>query len=279
MFGIHKSRYTYWTHAKPVDWIREKFGPERPTYATAEDWDKYREEWETKYPRLNWWTDDFIDRIQDVCYFPRDLWKHIYHKLNARFNDQYYLGKSDLNKWEYHEIDTRMLHINFQMLVDFIEVERCGYKNEKWYQRGYASFIFGKLRDPVEGMNNLEWETELKFDESYYGPGWTKEQVMKEFGDRYGQDTPQAEKAKEILALYYWWKARPARPDPYEESGYNKIAAEEEYKITKKRRLSFQLSKEMSEAYDRIHEIEEKYAKEDDEMLAKLISIRRSLWS
>jgi hypothetical protein len=275
MFGIYPHRRKYWALSKPVLWIRSKFGPNLE-YGTAEEWDSHSAYWENERPIINWLTDNLVDKVQDFVYFPYDLKKHVEYKLGARFFHRYYSASSDLNKWEYHDIDSRMLHCNFQMLVDFVEVERAGYKNEKWYHSGFSSFIFGLLRDPDEGIKYLDWEATLKYDESFFGGDLTEAEARENFGDSYGKPTPQAERAIEALELYHWWVTRPFRPDPWVDSGYQ-AALDTEGDSGKI--LSLSLSPARKEAHVKLRELEEKYQKEDDEMLIRLIKIRHGLWS
>jgi hypothetical protein len=66
------------------------------------------------------------------------------------------------------------------------------------------------------------------------------------------QSPQQAVTAREQLFLYNWWTVtRPARPDPYG----NLVEA------------------------GKYGEIEEAYEQEDEDMLHRLITIRRSLWT
>lgn len=105
---------------------------------------------------------------------------------------------------------------------------------------GDKKYKFCKGRCPEAGIDNLKWASSLKYD---------KEMGVPRKDPLYGTPTPQAKSSKEILDLYEWWENRPNRPDPLDLEGEK----------------SFRL--------------EEKYDKEDDKMVARLIKIRRSLWT
>jgi hypothetical protein len=97
----------------------------------------------------------------------------------------------------------------------------------------------------------------LKMDESH---GVSKK------SKKYGRPTRQAEVAKEILELYDWWEGRDSRPDPSDVSGWSESC---DKKISEEETLK---------SFRKMEALEKKYDKEDDDMLARLLSIRRDLW-
>ena len=76
-----------------------------------------------------------------------------------------------------------------------------------------------------------------------YDEGWG----LSKDDENYGKPASQAESAAKILELYTWWKDRRYRPKPMEVSGW----------------LDY----------------EEKYEKEDEDMLIELMKIRKHLWT
>lgn len=287
MFGIYQSRYSYWAHAKPVKWVRSKIGLKDLKCGTSEEWAALEKFNKAKNKALDWATDDFIDRIQDICYLPYDVMNTIMLAFNARFIDSYWTARSDLPRWKYHEVDTRMLHCNFELLVNFVEYEKasmmvwCDDEERakiKWYKKYKPFKYFFDRANPENGLKYLDWESSLIQDASWFGYE-TEEEAKEKYGDKYGQPTAQAIKAMKIKELYLWWKnVRPARPDPYEVTGYN------EYQKTKDPNESMwerfnNIDKTEHEMFKLVGEIDESYEKEDDEKLIELISIRRSLWT
>lgn len=161
--------------------------------------------------------------------------------------------------------------IRYLITKETEEDERKKY-NMPWYGAGW--FRLRTWRCPQAGLDHLDWETTLIWDESSgCGPDY-------EF---YGQSTHQANNAQVISELYHWWKfVRPVRPDPYDESGWSEICD--------RRRENGKLlwsgedetpeeEKESKKSLDLLHKIEEEYESEDTEMLSKLIKIRKSLWT
>ena len=126
------------------------------------------------------------------------------------------------------------------------------------------------------GLSYLDWESQLIMDESW---GLSKDDP------NYGKPSQQAIKAQEISELYHWWKfTRPNRPDPYEVSGWTEYCEEKrgkgdslwDFMSENETEDEKQQSRKM---IDLMNKIEEDYYKEDEEMLIKLIRLRRSLWT
>ncbi len=101
----------------------------------------------------------------------------------------------------------------------------------------------------------------------------------------YGKPTQQAECAIETLVLYHWWKEiRPARPDPYDVSGWSELCERRRAAKTDDDCLWIedQTDEERSEtraSLDVCGKLEEEYDKEDEFMMIRLIKIRRGLWT
>lgn len=100
---------------------------------------------------------------------------------------------------------------------------------------------------------------------------------------RYGELTHQAYSAMEIEALYKWWtEERPKRVDSMEASGWSEYC---DRKWRKNKSVFDDLEDEEGEKVDTLpmlnmmNEIDDKYEKEDEEMMIRLIKIRQSLWT
>ena len=291
------SRINYWSNSKFSHWIREKFGLSNPAAMTSADWRRWRKQCENKSPFIHWLTNTALDNIQDFFCWPKDKLWDLRCAVNAKYFDKYYSLNTKLNPWQYHEVDTRILYGLFETLVDFVEIEKAwmmviwgqeenqkkfGYK---WYEmNGWTSWFASEKRHPEAGLAHLEWEMSLIRDDSWYGENEEAIAEAKEKGE-YGTLTGQALAAKEQYELYNWWKnIRPNRPDPHDASGYSVYFAKLEAKhdgdfLAGLDDQDSELAEEGRKCSLSCHEIEEAYEKEDEEMLIRLIKIRRSLWT
>jgi hypothetical protein len=166
--------------------------------------------------------------------------------------------------------------------VDFVEIELAwwniawsGSEERRKYQAPFWAtgwFRWRSWRSPESGIDNLKWQMSLTND-------WLDD----ERPDRH-KPSQQAEKAKEILELYTWWKeVYPKRPDPYEVSGWS------EYCERKREKGSLFFDEDddnpnvekidTQPMLDKITELEAQYEQEDTDMMIRLIKIRQSLWT
>ena len=296
------ARGNYWTSSKIVQWIRKVYGPGKPTSATPKNWKIWRLEYQKNQPKLYWLTEKLPTILQNFIMAPADKIDSIYYALNSRFKDRYYAISSDLDKSQYHEIDTRMLHCNFQALVDFVEIEQAisstyswDDKEEhkrlnklygiKWYHKNRWIALFApRWRSREAGLKHFEWECNLIVDESWcgYQEGTMTDEDKAKYPD-FGQLTSQAKKAREILELYKWWtEVRPNRPDSMEASGYNKFYeryTDDDDVLSFLESKSKEEDEEKSKVCNAMWEIDRQYSEEDDAMLIKLIEMRKSLWT
>ena len=192
---------------------------------------------------------EFIeDRIWDI----KRVFNDMKYWISHRTYDKYHVVRTGLPVG-YSDFVEKMLHTNFTMLVDFIEVEKAWLNHIchgtphpfPWWQRK-----FRKFRSAPDGLDYLYWECHL--DVSDVGHS-------------------QREAAIEQRELYRWWiDIRPNRDDPDEVSGwttFNSMCA------------SKGINKEMRKALKISSKIEAQYAKEDEAMLIRLMKIRLSLWT
>jgi len=169
----------------------------------------------------------------------------------------------------------------FNELRDFVEVELAwwhiaweGSEVRKKYRPPFWATGWWRWRTwrcPQAGLDNLEWQMNLKRD------------YLDDVHPERNLPSPQAETAREILELYRWWtEVYPNRPDPHDAGGWSDYCA----KFRDKGRdfLDFEdrtdEEREASrQALDATQAIEDKYKKEDEEMMIRLIRIRESLWT
>jgi hypothetical protein len=183
-------------------------------------------------------------------------------------------------------LDERILHCIFDELVNFVEIEKAwmqvcwGDKDTRkkyqlpFWRKQWWTRWFMTWRNPQAGIDHLLWEMSL-----------TNNEYVNETDPEFGKPTYQALKAQEILNLYQWWTVtRPARPDPYESSGW--MAYCEASREANGGKLSWsgskdnaKLKKMSKDAHKKLNKMEAAYDKEDEEMLIKLIKIRKNLWT
>lgn len=245
---------------------------ERPDALTWDAWDEWHEETKKSNPRGYWLYETvpvWLDRLQRRIIDPiRDTraW------IRYRTFDKYHVIKTHL-KPGYQDFDERCLHGMFNMLVDYVECE-LAHKSAMfvsedrqqlpWYSKGWLRFK--NARRPQIGINHLKWETTLD-----------------------SQSTPtasrsdwQAEKARDIMDLYHWWKyVRPNRKDPMDLSGWSQLCAERRSRGIQPlsdKGLTKADKKRERECLDKSAAIEQAFEDEDTNQLIRLIKIRKGLW-
>ena len=276
----------YWTCSKFADWIR---GTTKGGAKTAEGWDEWEKRAKAAYP-IRWWLAEegldylqtFVmwipDRIYDVKYYINNRWVTRTHSLTAH--------PRDIKPGTWCDVGNRFLPCLFNELQDFVEIELAWWHlawspeerpkyNMPWWAVGW--WRVRTWRCPQAGLDNLDWQSKLV---------WSADEGFEPGDERIGKPTYQAEKAKEILALYKWWtEVYPNRPDPHDASGWSRYCdlKRQEYGDTG---LGFMQESKNPEtralgdaALKKTREIEEAYEKEDEEMLIRLIKVRDSLWT
>lgn len=262
----HRSRYTYWAHSKFVKNIRRRLGVEvAPDAASARGWREFNQRMKGSFK--HWLTDDLVDHIQDIVLFPSDVYRNIRIRLKKRFVERNWCMDTKLGRWEYHEIDTRVIHGLFETLVDFVEHEKANmqYISESW-KDGEQVKVDRVFPSREKGLEYLDWEAGLDEESPH-----------------------QAETAREVKELYLWWKdVRPNRPDPMDASGWSTYCEERRNECDDEDDFWCQFDHEdeteeeaahASEMIDKLHQIEEQQYQEDTDMAIRLIKIRRSMWT
>lgn len=147
----------------------------------------------------------------------------------------------------FHDTDEMLLHGMFKLLTNFVELQWDGGKSP------YFGQIFS-----IEEINQ--------------GGEWEKESLVS-----------QNVSTKEIWDLYNWWtKIRPARVDPY--------SLIYEYNGEKPKFVKCEggsklecLTEENQEKYRAVAkescDLEERHEQEDEDMLIRLVKVRRHLWT
>ena len=274
----------YWTCSKFADWLR---GTTKLKMGTSEQWDEWEDRAKRDYPVRWWLAEEGLDYLQKVVYFIPDKLYAIKYYINNRWITHTHALTAhprDIKRGEWRDVGNRFLPCLFNELVDFVEVElawwhlcwadkeeRAKY-NAPWWRFGWWNMRL--WRCPQAGLDNLEWQRNLRWKEDEVGPD----------SDNLGKLTPQAVKAQEILDLYTWWtQTYRNRPDPYEASGWSAYC--EASRQANGGRLSFsgdktpELKKMSKVAMKKLHKMESDYEKEDEAMMIRLIKVRHGLWT
>lgn len=249
-----------------LEWLEKKCYPDKPLFASAETWSEWHEFERTK-PICNFCVNtvpDFIKykiikRINNVKYW------FLYRFFNEH---KYQLIDTGL-KPGYYDVDTRMFHGIFNLMKEFCEHEQP-YHDWCWLDEPKEKFKPGK----EAALKSFAWQKDLVY---------TEDEIFRdEYKHLIGQPTPQALNATELEKIYLWWvDIFHNRKDPYEvfkDEYFSNLVKE---KNTMK--AFCERPPEEQEKYNEISkkrdELEKQYADEDEEMLLRLIKIRKSLWT
>lgn len=239
-------------------------GHPKPRAATLREWGAWRRVARTEHPKVYWLTETALDAVRKALIMPFERLNGLRHWWLNRLVRKTHCLRTGLAPGRWHEPSETLLHASFALLVDFVEIDlafkqRWSHARLPWWQR-IRWLRWGVSRSPAEGLSYLEWECTLD------------DLALPE----YEAAPEQAAAAREILTLYLWWtESRPARPDPYRAAGYR---AEDDD-------ISFDdlLLREPTESdharLRRLADIKAQYDAEDDIMLARLVAVRRALWS
>jgi hypothetical protein len=273
-------RNHYWTCSKFADWLR---GTPSPVALTHSEWKVWRKEAQARHPVRYWLADDGLDYIQKFVFYIPDKLYGLKYYINNRFVTRTHALTAhprDIALGNWCDVGNRFLPCLFNELVDFVEVELAWWniawsdKDErKKYNAPFWStgwFRWRTWRSRQSGLDNLAWQMTCD------NRGYTAED-----DPNYGELTHQAHSAAEILALYTWWtEERPQRVDPMKASGWSA------YCDSKRQAggsvldiLDHDDGVDTTPMHNKMHELEDKYEKEDEEMMIRLIKIRQSLWT
>ncbi len=246
---MFKTRYNYWSCSKFANW----------TLGRIDD------------PNIHSLFEDWFDRFQDIVMFPADILDAIRVYYRNRFVSKMHTLQTRLPKGKYHENDTRLLHGAFELLVDFVEVEKSNMlhwttdcTDYPWWHKTRL-FRWGEYRSREDGLKYLEWEMNLVHTDGVHL-------------------TNQAMIAKEVRELYIWWKdVRPNRPEAYEVTGWDAWCDEQD-RLTEGKYSQNIFGDDPDptntrKILDEVKRLEAEYEAEDDQMLIRLVNIRKGLWT
>lgn len=272
----------YWACSKFADWVR---GTPKIKYGTGNEWRDWEINARTAHPVRYWLAEDGLDYLQTAIYYPTDKLHDIKYYINNRWVTRTHsltAHSRDIKPGSWCDVGNRFLPCLFNELVDFVEIELAWWHiawdddarkkyNAPFWARGW--FRWRTWRNPEAGLENLRWQSELR---------WTEDEVGANHKEL-NKLTPQAEKAQEILALYHWWtEVYPKRPDPHDASGWtaycelSRIANGGSLLGSKETPA---LKKAGNQSIKQLRKIEEQYEKEDTDMMIRLIKVRHGLWT
>lgn len=258
----------------------------KPNSATGKGWKQWKEEAKASHPFRFWLAEEGLDKLQDIwCYIPERI-NDVRYYINNRWVSRTHALTAhprDIKPGQWQDVGNRFLPCLFNELVDFVEIEQawhhCMWDEEArkkysvpWWRSGWLRWR--TWRCPEAGMAYLDWASGLTQNDS-----WGIEK-----GDPdYGKPTYQALAAREIKELYLWWKeVYPNRPDPMDASGwsaYCNMRRKKGYDLLDFEDKTLEEEEMSKTALEKSHEIEESYDREDEEMMIRLIRVRKSLWT
>ena len=276
------TRSRYWSNTKFAEWIR---GTEKPHALTMDGWDEWRKAAETAHRVRYWIAEEALDAIQNFIHWPVDRLYDIKYYINNRWVSRTHALTAhprDIKPGTWQDVGHRFLPCMFNELVDFVEVElawhHIAWNSEERHKYNPPFWAWGWFRTRTwrcaeAGLDSLEWQRRLTLGTD----GWNKNE---EDADK---PTPQAVKAQEILDLYNWWtQIYPARPDPYEVSGWSEYCRKKE-ELNEGRlfggKETPELKKMSTRAHKMMQKIEREFEKEDEDMMIRLIKVRHGLWT
>ena len=256
-------RNHYWTIGPVADWIR---GTPKLKMGTSEEWHDWEDRAKSAHPVRWWLAEEGLDHLQKFFYYIPDRLYDLKYYINNRWVTHTHALRAhprDILPGTWMDVGNRFLPCLFNELVDYVEVELA------WWQIAWADkdakakyrapfwstgwWRWRTWRCPQAGLDNLAWQMTCN-----------NKDYTAESDPSYGELTPQAHNAKEILALYTWWTVeRPLRPDPYEASGWSAYC--EASRAANGGRLSFsdnkspELKKMSNRAHKLLQKIEAKY--------------------
>lgn len=249
-----------------------------PPSGTIDDWREWEDEARAAHPFRYWLAEDVLAKLERIVKWPLNKFDKVVNYITNRWITQsnaLVAHKDDIKPGQFCELSDMIIPCLFNGLVDYVEVSLawmtvCCSKdankthNIPWTMTTFPFRLFNPLRSESAGLQNLKWASELIVDESYgVEPGQPS----------YGKPTAQAESAKEVLALYHWWKERKNRPDPIESTGWVDFCQRRRVERTP------EMQEEARVLLKLVNDMETKYEQEDTEMLIRLIKIRDHLWT
>ena len=255
----------HWAESSIVYKLRTWFGITKPIALQWGEWDEWKKTTKREHP-IGWW---FTEVLPDALeWFPKTFLDPFYligYYYRNRFHRQTHVLRTGFKPGKYHDLSERLLYGVMESLVDFIEVEKA-WLYIIWHPEDNLKLVKG--RNAAAGLKYIDWEITLDSDD---------------LPDDQRSDL-QAAAAREMKTIYHWWKeVRPHRPDPMDTSGWLEYCDEIRdtgWELLDERRPKEPGEDERTRTMHRsMHEMEEAYDREDEEMLCRVMKIRLHLWT
>lgn len=258
-----------------IEQLKSKLTLDKPLALQYHEWEEWEVQMKKEQPLAYWLNETVPDFFDDIYRSITKPFKDLRYWIRYRTFDKYHVIPTGLEPG-YYDADTRFLHGMFQLLVDFVEIEKAwmqviwGSNEDKkyhvpWYCKG--TFKTKNWRCKQAGLDYLNWECTLS------SPKLPEEERC----------ASQAQTAYEIIDLYKWWtEDRPNRPDAMDASGWSEYCNKREQQgisVLDTRHETPKDNLESRRLLDLTRKIEEEYYNEDTQMLTRLITVRGSLWT
>ena len=234
--------------------IRGSTPPESLIPEQFAQWDKAAKE---AHPLRYWLAETLLYKLVALINWPGKSIHHLVYRINNRWIARTHALTAHpkaIPRGEWRDVGDRFLPCMFNELVNFVEIEnprfQVGGNRERWKEYGrpwiHHFFFLSTWRCPKAGIDHLKWQATL-----------TNEDHLRE-GEEVGPSA-QARAAMEILKLYTWWKEIiPARNSAEEAGDWDSY-----YELRR------------SKGFDSVPIGDED---EEEQMMVRLIRIRRALW-
>lgn len=241
-----------------------------PPYATTDGWVEHDLNFKKEAPLR------YLFKYTIVSFFKRKAVypvSRLYDKISSYFRyrtyDTYHLVDTKLAPG-YYETETRLLHANFSLLVDFVEVEQAWNSDESYkknfLQRLSRTYYRKTFRSRECAEKYYEWSA-TKCGNTYIG------------ADGFSQVSADAE----IFNLYKWWvDERLKRTEPlFSDMGCDD---NESNSIFYRHSTTFKNNHPERYEYEKLwfsdsSLMEELSYLEENIMLERLIAVRRKMWT
>ena len=245
-----------------VNALRKRFGIDKPQFAEIHKWEDIDARIRRQQP-VGWFlTETLPDFIEDVHRIITSPYYNTRYYIRNRFIRKSHMLRTDCPPGEYCDTDQRILSAMSNAVIDYVEIE-LAYKHTWCGSEEVPNAVWRNGRCIELGLKYLEWEMELD------DPNL----------DLYTRADSQANSAREVNAIYNWAKARPARPDPHEASGWTAYCNKYRDDLWGSDNASPGRAADSEAASKKLREIEAQYEQEDEDMLIRIIKVRRSLWT
>lgn len=228
-------------------------------FGTAEEWKAYRERCESLSPKLYKIT-EFLDSID--IYFSVRYRRYIldpkYFFKNIFVHPMWFTRPRTMKIGQWTDTDTRILHTNMQMLVEFIEHENF-----------YGDSKTGLDINDYKPWEVIEWEKKQRGEPNIIDPS---------DDDDHGMPEHQWQSMKTAWEIYLWWKNYDNRLKDIDDV-YNDIPKDSTDRKHVLDMFTVENMKMRKPWHDKHQELEEKLNQEETDNLIALINIRKSLWT